>query len=452
MAKNKIYIPTFISSIDYKPARVLPHIYFYNGTLLSDSYYIESFDATGSIQYNSMTKFPYFDNYEGNLPSTGSRSLLFFNEPAPYGETPTDSLYSDYWQTYVELLYNPKTRLFDCSAIIPLADYFKMELNDICEWRGNYYHLRAINDYNLSNGECQLQLLGPIISDAIENFLFPCNFDYNVATYIPGTTTTTTAGPTTTTTTTTSTTTTTAAPTTTTTTAAPITTTTTLPSGLVTNGLVVWNNYQTTPTGSIWLDSSGNGNTALISGSALALSGSVGYWFNGTNNFLTYREPLVGQPSSSWTMQFTLTPYDNTNNLFLAGKKDYADGWDTIVKPSTGTYNSIYIFRDIPGADWNIYLPNAFTSSINVTMTINTDGGAYGLGQGEFYVNGVFGTSVSFSPGINPFDVNSEPFRFGYKADVDAEYYNGGVKQILLYNRVLTSSEILQNYNYLNSL
>ena len=79
MAKNKIYIPTFISSIDYKPAKVLPHIYFYNGTLNSDTYYIESLDATGSIQYNIQTRFPYVDNYEGNLPSTSSLSLLFNN-------------------------------------------------------------------------------------------------------------------------------------------------------------------------------------------------------------------------------------------------------------------------------------------------------------------------------------------------------------------------------------
>lgn len=181
MAKNKIYIPTFISSIDFKPARVLPHIYFYNGVLSSDSYFIESFDATGSIQYRSTSVFPYFDNYQGNLPQTGSRSLLFFNEPSVYGDTPTNSLYSDYWQTYVELLYNPKTRLFDCSAIIPLADYYKLNLNDIVEWRGNYYHLRAINDYNLSNGECNLQLLGPVLADTIANILpGSCNFDFEI--------------------------------------------------------------------------------------------------------------------------------------------------------------------------------------------------------------------------------------------------------------------------------
>jgi hypothetical protein len=110
---------------------------------------------------------------------------LFLNENAVYGETPTGSLYSEYWETYVDLLYKPTTRLFNCQAIIPLADYFKMELNDIVEWRGNYYHLRAINDYNLSNGEAGIQLLGPVLGDVIANTLpgIPCNFDFSIESY-----------------------------------------------------------------------------------------------------------------------------------------------------------------------------------------------------------------------------------------------------------------------------
>ena len=81
MANNKIYIPTFISSIDYKPARVLPHIYFYNGTLDSQTYYVEGnqnrigYGYTASLA-TTQSVFPYFDNYEGNLPTTSSKSLL----------------------------------------------------------------------------------------------------------------------------------------------------------------------------------------------------------------------------------------------------------------------------------------------------------------------------------------------------------------------------------------
>lgn len=208
MANIPIYIPTYINNAEYEPARVLPRLLFYNGNLECQTYQIQD----ENFSSRSQTSFPYFDNYNvvsGSYPTTDSRTLLFNNENAAYGEIPTETLFSTYWSKYITLLYNPYTRLINCSAIIPLADYFKMELNDIVNFRGNFYHLRAINDYSLKTGECQLQLLGPIIPDtfgaASEN--------------TPTTTTTTTTSTTTTSTTTTSTTTT--STTTTTTTLAP---------------------------------------------------------------------------------------------------------------------------------------------------------------------------------------------------------------------------------------
>jgi len=170
-----IYIPTFISDQNYNPSRVLPHIYFYNGVVDCEEYWIESGSATfGGVTY-AQTSFPYFDNYNvvtGSFPTTGSLSLLFNNEAASYGTIPNENLYTQYWETYINLLYNPTTRLLNCSAIIPLKDYFEMELNDIINFRGNYYHLRAINDYSLKDGTCNLQLLGPIIADTFSS-VFP---------------------------------------------------------------------------------------------------------------------------------------------------------------------------------------------------------------------------------------------------------------------------------------
>jgi hypothetical protein len=167
-----IYIPTFISDQNYNPSRVLPHLYFYNGLIDCETYWIESGSAAfGGVTYQ-QNAFPYFDNYNvvsGSFPTTNSESLLFNNENAAYGQIPTENLYTTYWETYVSLLYNPKTRLLNCEAIIPLADYFKMELNDVVNFKGNYYHLRAINEYSLKTGECVLQLLGPIIRDTLSD-------------------------------------------------------------------------------------------------------------------------------------------------------------------------------------------------------------------------------------------------------------------------------------------
>jgi hypothetical protein len=43
-----------------------------------------------------------------------------------------------------------------------------MELNDVINWRGDLYHLRAINDYNLKTGECKIQLLGPLLEGTLD--------------------------------------------------------------------------------------------------------------------------------------------------------------------------------------------------------------------------------------------------------------------------------------------
>jgi hypothetical protein len=161
-----IYIPTYISDQNYSPSRVQPRLLYYNGQIDCESFYVK--DANDAA--NQVKQFPYFDNYNvvsGSFPTVNSKSLLFYNEQTVYGEVPTDSLYSTYWSQYVNLLYNPRTRLVNASAIIPLADYFDMELNDIVEFRGNDYHLRAINDYNLSTGECNIQLLGPILEGSL---------------------------------------------------------------------------------------------------------------------------------------------------------------------------------------------------------------------------------------------------------------------------------------------
>lgn len=386
MANNRIYIPTFISSITYNPARVLPRIYFYNGTKTTDTYYIQGYQSgsTTTVEQRPFGVFPYFDNYSGNTPDSGSRSLLFNNETAAYGETPTGSLYTEYWEDYVSLLYNPKTRLLDCSAIIPLADYFKMELNDVVEFRGNYYHLRAINNYNIRTSECDLQLLGPVLPEAVRGALPPvldCTFDISVASWTTTTTSTTTSTTTTSTSTTTTstTTTTTAAPTTTTTTVAPTTTTTT--QAFYGTALFNWAKM-TAGTGSLAYNYLGTSYTATLSGSAtqsaicMDVSGSYPAFHNyGTTNY------IGGQPflcSGSADKAFNITVRNSTttnygdNQMYYyyvneSGSivNDVLDFGETrsIISQTAGFFNKINSFYDYGnGLEWTIN--SEFTGSV----------------------------------------------------------------------------------------
>jgi hypothetical protein len=172
-----VAIPLYIGDQNYAPTQVFPRVLFFNGMISSSRYFIEGQfnNVNKTVVANPQTVYPYFDNYNvvtGVYPSTGSKSLLFNNESTTVGSIPEQSLISEYWETYLNLLYNPRTRLVNASAVIPLAKYFDMELNDLVQFRGNYYHLRAINDYDLTTGECLVQLLGPVIGDAVSAQLF----------------------------------------------------------------------------------------------------------------------------------------------------------------------------------------------------------------------------------------------------------------------------------------
>lgn len=159
---NQQIIPVFISDSSFKSTEVSPHIYFYNGTKNSINYYINY----GS-NYTDGTLYPYFDVYDGQIPSKSSKSLLFYNEDPLIGTKPDESLYTLFWDKYISTLYDNNSRLIEANAIIPLYEYLKLTLNDIIEFKGNYYHLRYINNYDLNSGECNIQLLGPIIYDSL---------------------------------------------------------------------------------------------------------------------------------------------------------------------------------------------------------------------------------------------------------------------------------------------
>ena len=168
---NKIFIPYYVSNANVDPASVLPRLFFYNGLKESDNYYIQYYNTFASgYQFEDYQSFPYFDNYSGQTTTSSSLSLLFLNEDPVYGtETPSQSLYTNYWSKYIDLLYNPRTRIIRLSAVLPFAVYNKLELNDVIQLRSNYYHLRAINDYNLRTGECRMELLGPLLEGSLDN-------------------------------------------------------------------------------------------------------------------------------------------------------------------------------------------------------------------------------------------------------------------------------------------
>lgn len=219
---------------------------------------------------------------------------------------------------------------------------------------------------------------------------------------------------------------------------------TTSSNALTTNGLVLQVNT-TSLTGSVWYDRSGNGNNALVSGSALSLSGSLGYAFNGTNNYLTFPTNLVATPSSSYCLQWwgSAPVTSSSSNSFLFSKGGYANGWDSIYRPT----DKSLVFRDNAGSD-RVYV-TSYSGSTKALFTMNiTSDLTLGNNIGSFYFNKT--GSLNRIP-ANTFNSASVPLRFGYNVTGDASLFNGTVSALAVYNRMLTPEEIENNYNYFNN-
>lgn len=205
------------------------------------------------------------------------------------------------------------------------------------------------------------------------------------------------------------------------------------------SGLILWNSEYSL-SGSIWYDRSGNANNGLVSGSTLVISGSLGYEFNGTNNYVTYPSTLVGQPSSSWTMQWYGTMYNDSVSRDLFCKDVYTDGWDTIWGSSTNDL----IFRDRAGFDKTKVITNVSAEKTLWTMVCNDSTDAV-----RVYKNNTDLGNMSANQ-VNAFNASSSPLKFGFNANGDATYFKGTITNLLLYNKALNSTEVSQSYAYLS--
>jgi hypothetical protein len=218
------------------------------------------------------------------------------------------------------------------------------------------------------------------------------------------------------------------------------TTTTTAPPFPVT-GLVLWNDT-TSLTGSVWYDLSLNGNNGLVSGSALTLSGSLGYAFNGTDNYVTYPTTLVGQPSSSYTLQYYGTlPSESIDRDFF-NKNVYSNGWDILFEVTTSPDR--FVFRDIPGSDKRANITTVLGQKQLITIT--ADAATDNL---QLYVGPTFITNFT-GGGVNDFNLASVPFVFGFNTDTATTYWKGAVSDLLLFNKVLTATEVSASYAILS--
>ena len=225
-----------------------------------------------------------------------------------------------------------------------------------------------------------------------------------------------------------------------------------LPVTFPVSDLVIWNNCKSV-SGSIWYDISGNNNNGTIYGTALTLSGSLGWSFNGTDNYVVYSKDINALPSSSWTMQTYTTLFNDNTNRVLFNKGWNANGWiTTFMNSGSNAANkgiNFTSFNTSKGVGNYLY-PTG--SKVLLTISANTSTNIIKFYANENLIGSSSGvTDVSgFNEGAG---ASANSFVFGYNpvSYLSAGLFKGAVSDILIYSKELTLNEVSQSYAFLQT-
>jgi hypothetical protein len=218
---------------------------------------------------------------------------------------------------------------------------------------------------------------------------------------------------------------------------------------IVTNGLKLYldaGNTSSYPgTGTVWTDISGNGNngTLVNGGTGLSYNSANGgnIVFDGTNDYI--------KPPNSTTLQsnnFTLSSWVNVSTL---GINQYFI--DTSSSSFLGYGYSYRIKSDNKIRFWAYDSTNALDTTItvlanswyNIVATYNNTSKTQTI-----YVNGNLSVTNTHT---NTFNLSTISYLQIGKSQLLDGPLNGKISNVQIYNRDLSATEILQNYNALKS-
>jgi hypothetical protein len=213
---------------------------------------------------------------------------------------------------------------------------------------------------------------------------------------------------------------------------------------IVTNGLVLNldaanpRSYPQPYNGTVWADLSGNGNTGVLTnGAAYNATNGGSIVFDGTNDSVNLSQSnTIDVNSLTWSGWFNGIYSAQRAFLFIGNAvgqaiSPYKIFIGTIVQSGQNrlriNYNNVATVNLSNLVDNNTY---NLSITYNGTTTI-------------MYVNGVaIGSSTAMSGNLN-----SKTYAYIGSTAQSSEFFSGKIYNTYLYNRALSSSEVLQNFN-----
>jgi hypothetical protein len=220
---------------------------------------------------------------------------------------------------------------------------------------------------------------------------------------------------------------------------------------IVENGLVLCldaaNKLSYPRTGTTWTDLSGNSNNGtLTNGPTFSVNNMGSIVFDGTNDYVGFTYNSIFNPSTSVTLStwLTLTASDTTirNPIELSGAASdelYYILWRADLSPKRwgwGVRQSNNTYCETTSTATNFPINIWY----NIAMVANAT-----AGQVYFYYNGILDGGIAYNGTLK--QNASALLSIGADAINSRRYWQGNISTTLIYNRALSTAEVLQNYN-----
>jgi len=225
--------------------------------------------------------------------------------------------------------------------------------------------------------------------------------------------------------------------------------------GVVSDGLVFnldasdINSYLTT--GTEWYNIAATSSTikgTLVNGPVFATASGGVINFDGVNDYVTSIGDLSTfsfiQNTGVYTISAWVKPNSLTTEMYYLGNNDGTSAKKGFFLGNSGSSNSLVlsISRGTIGTSTLNHIINNFYTSTDCVNIVCVGNGV----NNKVYKNGVlFSTSSNFSTFSTGNTDNT--LSVGRINSANLWYWNGGVSSVGIYNRALSASEILQNFN-----
>lgn len=205
-------------------------------------------------------------------------------------------------------------------------------------------------------------------------------------------------------------------------------------------------NYVSYPlTGTTWGDLSGYGNNGtLVNGATFSQARGGCIYFDGTNDYVTLGNKLGFESSDSFTINTWVNRRTTGTTDFILDKTNAGVRGYVLAFGSADSKLNLALRNTLNTNQLSIASDMAFTTGTWYNILITYNGSNQEI---HMYINGFEITYTKLVDNLNGTILNDGEFRIGSRYNQAGTEFAGYIKEIQIFNRIITNQEISDLYN-----